>query len=72
MALKLPPKKPLTKSDIEWCNEILSKYEPMSEEEYLNYNMGEELTEGFDKNFKVNFYRLTAYHAKKMLERGYK
>lgn len=62
MALNLPTKKPLTEEDVKWCKEILSKYEPLTDEEKkkLTYD-------GYYPSGKA-----AASKAKRMLETGYK
>lgn len=62
MALKIPTKKPITEEDIKWCKEILSKYEPLSDEERKKLEYDGYCPSG----------RLAASKAKRMLETGYK
>lgn len=62
MELHLPRKKPITEEDIQWCKEILSKYEPFTDEERKNLT--------YDGYYPIE--RAAASIAKRMLETGYK
>lgn len=78
---RIPTKKPLTEEDVKWCNELLKKAEPYTDEEYekVMSNFPSDPLAILNPDYKIPYPDYTydtdrdmAYMAKKMLEKGWK